>query len=183
MQDEGHLEEARARYLAARERLPHSGAPLLNLGWLHELLGEMDQAESSFRAALERQPKFPAPHARLATLLRGKLPDEDLAALEARLEDPDLAPGPRARLLFGLAHVLDGRGDYARAAECLARANAITLELERGRRDYSPAEHERYVDGLVRAFDRGTSSPGWPAPAWTPASRSSSSACRGRARP
>jgi hypothetical protein len=116
----------------------------------------MDQAESSFRAALERQPKFPAPHARLATLLRGKLPDEDLAALEARLEDPDLAAGPRGRLLFGLAHVLDGRGDFSRAAECLARANAITLEHERGRRDYSPAEHERYVDGLIRVFDRGT---------------------------
>jgi tetratricopeptide (TPR) repeat protein len=156
LQDEGHLEEARARYLAASERLPQSGAPLLNLGWLHELLGEMDQAESLFRAALERQPRFPAPHARLATLLRGKLPDEDLAALEARLEDPDLAPGPRGRLLFGLAHVLDGRGDYTRASECLTRANAITLEHERGRRDYSPAEHERYVDGLVRAFDRGT---------------------------
>jgi tetratricopeptide (TPR) repeat protein len=154
LQDEGHLEQARARYLAADELQPHSGAPLLNLGWLHELLGEMDRAESAFRAALERQPKFPAPHARLAGLLRAKLPDEDLAALEARLADAELAPGPRARLLFGLAHVLDGRGDYARAAECLTRANAITLELDRGRHDYSPPEHRRYVDGLVRAFDR-----------------------------
>jgi tetratricopeptide (TPR) repeat protein len=154
LQDEGHLERARARYLAADELQPHSGAPLLNLGWLHELLGEMDRAESAFRAALKRQPNFPAPHARLATLLRGKLPDEDLATLEARLADEDLAPGPRARLLFGLAHALDGRGEYARAAECLTRANALTLELDRGRHDYSPAEHERHVDGLVRAFDR-----------------------------
>ncbi len=155
LQDEGHLERARARYLAADALQPHSGAPLLNLGWLHELLGEMDRAESAFRAALERQPKFPAPHARLASLLRGNLPDEDLAALEARLADADLAPGPRARLLFGLAHVLDGRGEYRRAAECLTRANAITLELDRGRHDYSPAEHEHYVNSLVQAFDRG----------------------------
>ncbi len=152
LQDEGQLEDARARYLAADRLQPQSGAPLLNLGWLHELMGEMDQAESAFRTALKRQPDFPAPHARLATLLRGKLPDPDLAALEARLADADLAPGPRARLLFGLAHVLDGRGDYARAAECLARANAITLELDRGRHDYSPAEHERHVDRLVRSL-------------------------------
>jgi tetratricopeptide (TPR) repeat protein len=155
LQDEGRLDEARTHYLAAEELQPRSGAPLMNLGWLHELVGQMDLAEARFRAALERQPGLPTPHARLATLLRGKLPDADLAALEARLADEKLAPGPRARLLFGLAHVLDGRGDFARAAECLARANAMTLELARGRHEYSPDEHQRYVDGLVRAFDRG----------------------------
>jgi tetratricopeptide (TPR) repeat protein len=154
LQDEGRLEEARSHYLAAIELEPQSGVALLNLGWIHELLGEMDRAEAQFRAALERQPKLPAPHARLATLLRGKLPDADLAALEARLADEELAPAMRARLLFGLAHVLDARGDYGRAAECLAQANAMTLELARERHEYSPAEHERYVDGLVRVLDR-----------------------------
>jgi hypothetical protein len=149
------MEEARTHYLAAEGLQPQSGAPLMNLGWLHELVGEMDLAEARFRAALERQPDLPTPHARLATLLRGKLPDPDLAALEARLADEELAPEPRARLLFGLAHVLDGRGDFARAADSVARANAMTLEQTRGRHEYSPDEHERYVDGLIRAFDRG----------------------------
>ena len=50
--------------------------------------------------------------------------------------------------------MLDGRGEYARAADCLRQANAITLELARGRKDYHPVEHERFVDGLIRAFDR-----------------------------
>ena len=49
------------------------------------------------------------PHARLAMLLRGELPQSDLAALESRLADPELGPGPCARLLFALAHVLDAR--------------------------------------------------------------------------
>src|SRR5205823_1363284 len=75
-------------------------------GGLHEEQGELEQAEEAFRAALRRQPGFALPHARLATLLRGKLTDADLAALEQRLADPQLAQGPRARLLFGLAHVL-----------------------------------------------------------------------------
>ena len=34
----------------------------------------------------------------------------------------------RARLLFALAHALDGKGEYARAAECLRESNALTLE-------------------------------------------------------
>ena len=51
--------------------------------------------------------------------------------------------------------MLDGRGDYARAAECLREANAMTLGAGAQRTsDYDPAEHERFVDGLLRVFDR-----------------------------
>jgi hypothetical protein len=125
----------------------------MSLGGLHEESGELAEAETAFRDALELQPAFALPHARLATLLRGKLSDADLAALEGRLADPLLADGPRARLLFALGHVLDGRGDFARAADCLHRANALTQELNRmQKREYVPVEHERFVDKLLLAF-------------------------------
>jgi hypothetical protein len=87
-------------------------------------------------------------------MLRGKLPDADRALLEDRLADPKLGKGYRARLLFGLAHVLDARDDFAGAARCLREANALTRELSHGRRDYVPADHVRFVDGLMNAFDR-----------------------------
>ena len=58
-------------------------------------------------------------------------------------------PRPRARLLFGLAHVLDARGDYARAADCLRQANALTLETAPRPAAYDPAEHTLHVDGLL----------------------------------
>jgi tetratricopeptide (TPR) repeat protein len=153
-QEDGRLAEAHRCYQAAIELEPDSGAGYLNVGWVHELRGALDAAEAAFREAMRRQPQFALPHARLATLLRGKLPDADRAALEERLADPELADAPRARLLFGLAHVLDARGDYARAADCLVRANALALEASRARRAYDPPEHEQYVHGLVRAFDR-----------------------------
>ena len=58
-------------------------------------------------------------------------------------------PGARARRA----------GRYARAAECLRKANALTLELNRKRRDYSPGEHQEFVDmlleDLARAFLNG----------------------------
>ena len=126
----------------------------MNLGGLQEELGDMTAAELAFRTALEKQSSFALPHARLATLLRSKLPEADLAALEERLKDEKLAETPRARLLFALAHALDGKGDFARAAECLRDSNALTLETNRTRKDYTPADHERFVDGLVRVFDR-----------------------------
>ena len=93
-QEEGRLAEARAHYETALRIQPDSAAAQLNIGGLSEEQGRMDDAEAAFRTALRVQPSFPVPHARLATLLRGKLPDEDLAALEERLADPDLARGP-----------------------------------------------------------------------------------------
>jgi tetratricopeptide (TPR) repeat protein len=153
LQEEGQLAEAGQHYRQAVRSLPGSAAARLNLGWLHEELGELNEAEAAFREALRLQPSYALPHARLATLLRGKLPEADRAALEHRLTDPTLGPGVRARLLFGLAHVLDGRGEFAGAADCLRQANALTRELARGRRDYNLAEHEQFVDGLLKAFD------------------------------
>ena len=73
--------------------------------------------------------------------------------LKSALTDPNLVRGPRGRLLFALAHVLDVRGEYAKAAECAREANALILELNRGRREYSPEEHARFVDQMVQVFN------------------------------
>jgi tetratricopeptide (TPR) repeat protein len=155
LQEEGRLDLARDHFEAAIRLQPEYGAAYLNLGGLEEEQGNLAAAEGAFRRALAVQPNFALPHARLATLLRAKLPDADLRALEARLTDDLLEQAPRARLLFALAHALDGRGEYARAADFLRQANALNLELSVKRRDYSPIDHEKFVDGIIRTFDPG----------------------------
>ena len=82
---------AATHYETAIRLQPDIAAAYLNLGGLHEELGNLAAAEEAFRTALRIQPSFALPHARLATLLRGKLPDPDLAALEERLTDDKLA--------------------------------------------------------------------------------------------
>ncbi len=153
LQDEGEFDQAREQYLAVLALKPDAAAARMNLGWLHEEVGELAEAEADYRAARLMQADFPMPLARLGTLLRGKLADDDLAAIEERLKDENLAEHPRGRLLFALAHVLDAKTDYARAAECLVMANAIALKSRR-RPEYEPADHERFVDNLTRVFTR-----------------------------
>ena len=156
LQEEGRLAEARECYLIAARLQPESAVPHFNLGGLFEEMGNLAEAEASFRMSIRLQPGYALPHGRLATLLRGKLPDEDLAALEGRLADEQLGKTPRARLSFALGHALDARGDHVRAAESVKVANALTRELGKGRRDYSTVDHDRFVDGMIRAFDRET---------------------------
>ena len=149
---DGRPGEAGDHFHIALRLQPASAAVHQHLGALHEVRGELAEAESAFRTALRLQPGFPLPHARLATLLRGKLPDGDRAALEQRLGDPQLGKEPRARLLFGLAHVLDARGEYARAASCLLEANALAAEKARSRWDFATEDHVSFISGLVEAF-------------------------------
>ena len=152
LQEAGRTEEAEAQFRTALRLQPENAAAYLNLGGLLEERGNMAEAEGAFRSALKVQPQFALPHSRLATLLRGQLPTVDQAALEERLRDEELAPVFRARLLFGLAHVLDARGEFDRAAASLREANALSLNLAKGRREYVPADHERFMDGLEDVF-------------------------------
>jgi tetratricopeptide (TPR) repeat protein len=157
LQEEGRQGEALEHYQQAARLEPGSAAPHVHIGGVHAQAGQMAGAEAAFRAALRVQPRSAEAAARLATLLRNKLPDADRTAMESLLADPALEPAARARLLFGLAHVLDARGEYDRAADCLRQANAFSLTPEgaAGPRGYDPAEHARFVDGVIRAFGAG----------------------------
>jgi tetratricopeptide (TPR) repeat protein len=153
LHEEGRSAEASRAFQEALRLKPDFAAAQMSLGGLHEEIGDLALAETAFREALELQPTFALPHARLATLLRGKLSEADQAALEKRLDDPQLADAPRARLLFALGHVLDGRGEFVRAGACLQRANALAAEMNRKqKREYPAAEHEQFVDKLQAAF-------------------------------
>ncbi len=152
LQDQGLLPAALEQFQTAARLQPELASPRHHLGVIHEQLGEMAEAEEAFRMALRLEPDFAAPFSRLATMLRDKLAEPDLVLLESRLADPKLKERPRTRLLFALAHVLDSRGDYTRAAELLREANALALKWADGYHAYDPADHERFIDALAREF-------------------------------
>ena len=53
-------------------------------------------------------------------------------------------------LHFGLAQVLDARGEYAEAAEHLDRGNALQLsEWRKHGQEYDPKEHESFVTRMI----------------------------------
>jgi tetratricopeptide (TPR) repeat protein len=154
LQEEGRLGEAHAHYREAQRIQPGSAAVFIHLGKYHEECGELAQAEADYRRALELQGGNPLPLALLGSLLRSGLPAEDLAALERHATDYSGSLEVRTRLAFALGHVLDARGDYARAAACIRQANALTLESRRGQNSFTPADHERFVDNVLKRFDQ-----------------------------
>jgi tetratricopeptide (TPR) repeat protein len=153
LQDEGQTAEALACFRRALELDPDHFDAMLKLGGLYEELGEMDAAAASYRQASAIRPAAPGPLACLATMLRGRLQQEERTAIRTRLDDSQLDDGPRASLLFGQAHDHDARGEYVEAAACLEPANALASRArqERGR-DYDPVEHSAFVGRLIEGF-------------------------------
>jgi tetratricopeptide (TPR) repeat protein len=154
LQEQARFDEAGEHLRTALRLRPDLGLAHLNLGSLYEKLGDARAAESSLRAALP-DPEAGAPAlARLAMLLRDKLPESDRAAIEQRLSSTDLADPARINLLFALGYVWDARRRYSEAARCAREANALTVaRLEKRKLAYDCAAHERLVSGLIAAFD------------------------------
>lgn len=148
--EQGRDDEAKKHYLKALEMKSDFAPAHCNLGTLLEELNDLKSAEEAFRTALRLDPNHAGAKAQLATMLRSKLPDEDLEAMRRQLAEPDLLPGKRAVLRFGLAQTLDARKEYAEAAEHLCEANVLALDAWRKRGDtYDPVRHSQFVAEMI----------------------------------
>jgi tetratricopeptide (TPR) repeat protein len=150
--EQGRDEEAKPLYKKAISLKPDFAPAYCNLANLLEEHNDLEGAKECFRSAVSCDPHHAGARAQLASLLRSKLPDEDLASIRRMLDDPELVEGKRSVLLFGLAHVLDARGEYAEAAECLRRGNALNVESWQKRGEaYDPAAHTHFIDEMIAA--------------------------------
>ncbi len=152
LKDQGKLNEAVASYRRALELKPDFAEAHGNLGSTWEEMGDLPAAVDEFRAALRLNPRLSFVQYKLATLVGGKLPQADLAAQRGFLEESGLPEDQQLLLHFGLAQVLDGRGEYAEAAAHLAQANALQVsELRKRGQDYDPKTYEFLVGQMIAA--------------------------------
>ena len=124
-----------------------------SLGLVRLESGEFEEAERCFRRILEVDGGHARAFFELASMLGGKLPEDDLARIDRLLSGDNLEPSARADLHFGAAQVHDARRDYARAGEHLRRANGIKRALaDRTGREYRVLEHDELVNEIMAAF-------------------------------
>ncbi|MDB5392299.1 MAG: sulfotransferase [Planctomycetaceae bacterium] len=151
--DQGDVDGAVASHRAAIEQFPEAAFLHAALGTTLSTAGDLDGAVASHRAAIAINERCVPAHSGLVSTLRGKATDDDLKRIETLLEASWVNGTRRANLLFGLAQGYDGRGDYARAAECLATANSIQKEYYTERElGYDPDEHRSYIDRVIETF-------------------------------
>ena len=143
------LEDLEAALAIAPDWLP----ALLNLGNLHEDMGQREAAADAYARALAVAPGHPVAMARAAGLARLTGPDDPvIAALRAAVSRPGMDVADRAELGFALGRALDQVGAYDEAFAAYAAANAASRAIDPEGARYDRAGHERFIDSLIAAF-------------------------------
>jgi tetratricopeptide (TPR) repeat protein len=139
LKDRSELHEAIACYRRAIELKPELAEAHGELGCALGEIGDLGGAEHSFRSALRLNPRIAFVHCKLAQLLGCKLPEKDLADQRRLLAEGKWTDQQRLCLHFGLARVLDARGEYAEAADHAEQANSLQLsEWRKQGKEYDP---------------------------------------------
>jgi len=149
----GLLDEAEICFGEALRLDPTLAKSWVWLAKLQSERGDLDLACQSARAALAHQPNQADAYWRLAIILKDRLPDIEVQAMERLLGRKDLPDRDRSFLHFGLAGVFDARGKYEQAATHLGTANALQAAWKTAcglSRD--PDEHSQFIDQLIASF-------------------------------
>lgn len=127
----------------------------LNLGNLHEDLGDRAAARSSYQGALRIDPGNGRAHARIAAI---DIFEGDAEAAIRRLTPIVAAstqrPDDRVEMLFALGNALDAAGHYGEAFGVIDAANQEARAIMPPDLRYDPASMEALVDAVIAAFPK-----------------------------
>lgn len=143
---------AMAELQAALRCNPDYVPALLNLGNIHEDLGQLQRARSAYHRALDVAPDDCLALARLAGVASGEDSPGLIRALQARGSDPRLEAADRADLGFALGRLLDQAGDFDAAFGAYAAANAANRASAGPGAFYDRAAQEQFVTRTIAAF-------------------------------
>jgi len=120
----GRRDEARAAIEEAIRLQPRRPAPLINSARFFAEEGDFERSNAQARAALALNPNSPDAYFVLAMNLGDRLPDAELQAMKALLDQNYVSDSSLAALAYSVATILDARGCYEEAARFFSLANA-----------------------------------------------------------
>lgn len=145
--------DALAELRQAVAKNPGAVAAWLNLGNLHEDLGDPAAATEAYQAALAADPRNGRAIARLAAIqvYQGE-PERAIASLREAVERTRPGTEDAAEICLALASALDATGDYRSAFAAAAEGKAISAALRTMSNRYNRSAHESLIDSLIEAF-------------------------------
>lgn len=149
----GAPEEARGIARDGTARHPAFAPLWQELGWIEEDLGDADAARVAYLQAHALDPRWADPVGSALALARADAPADLVATAEALAADDTVPASQRAFLLHVLGKREDARSEYAAAAACWTRANALRRVVDGA---FDRGAYRALVDGLIAALDRDT---------------------------
>ena len=143
----GH-DEALALYREILDARPDEPKLWMSFGHILKTVGEQRESVAAYRRAIAIRPSLGEVWWSLANLKTIRFDDEDIAAMTAALDPPDLAEDDRFHLHFALGKALEDRG----AAEASFTHYATANRLRRAALAYDADDIFEHVDRSIALF-------------------------------
>ena len=154
--EQGRLDEAESCLREAMRLDPGQVDALAALARLQAERGDFDRSCRSARAALALRPGLADAYFQLSINLKGRMPDDEIEAMQRLLGRRYLPEDTRGSLSLGLAAVLDARGLRDQAAELFQAGNALKAASRAARGEaYDADRYTDRIDRLITTFSEG----------------------------
>lgn len=131
------------------QRFPDDAPLWLEQGWVHEDLGDAEQARASYARAHALQPQWADPLGSVIALDRASAAPEMVHRAETLADAAAIPQSQRAYLRYVLGKRADALGDYATAASHWTIANRLRREAEGG---FDREAFTAKIDDAIAAF-------------------------------
>jgi tetratricopeptide (TPR) repeat protein len=147
-------EEAITHYEKAAAAEPRATRALIALGNLHRQAGQFERAHDCYQRALELDPENCDALVDLLRHLKSSVPEQEIARIATRANDPMLPTERRRQLHFALSQYREEAGEFDAAFHHMKEGNLLRrLELERKSRPYQPDNQTASVNRTMEVFD------------------------------
>lgn len=146
----GEVQKAEEAFAVALTLDPDNAITHYNLATLKLETGQFDEARLRLRDAVRLEPRFAHAYQQLVYLEEsdGAESDETLARMESLAQDANMPDDGQARILFGLAHLYDKRGDYRSAMRTCKRANGLRAQ----QKPFDAQQYRKVLKRHTRVF-------------------------------
>ncbi len=142
-------ERSIASYRKALELRPEHPAAFSGLGQQLKTIGQQEEAIATHRANIKVNPTHSEPYWALANMKTFRFEEEEVAAMEALLEDPDIEDLDHVQLHNSLGLAYEQRKDYQRAFNNFHLCNQRRRKSE----SYDPVDTEVSTEALIEIFN------------------------------
>jgi len=145
---EGRFEEAAEVFKIALEKQPDHGASLAGLSFALKTVGRREEAVETYQNCIKAYPNLGDAYWGLANLKTFRFSDDQIAAMEERVDDESLTEDTRANFNYALGKAYEDYGNYDQAFSRYERG----AQLRRSTQRYDPVLNETTHDNIIKTI-------------------------------
>lgn len=146
----GKLEKAIELYRSYLQFDPEKAEVHVMLGHALKAIGSRETAIQSYQEAYRLRPRYGDAYWSLANTKTHRFSDQEIAKVEAAIEDPSVDSEDKAQLCFAAGKAYEDRKDYSNSFKFYHQGNA----LKRRRSGYDPDKTTAMVDAQIEHCSR-----------------------------